>query len=150
MAKGLLNKFKPKIRDVFDSNQPLHVFSCILGVSNFKIVEYSNRRQYRPACLVLIRQILQTLGIAVLFYIEIKQGLDAHPSKIQFSEIVMGIQVMVDIALSIATIMISVLFVKRITSIINRINDIDFELKKLRIFIVDWCVFYQEELELRS
>ncbi|GJQ69320.1 hypothetical protein Trydic_g6453 [Trypoxylus dichotomus] len=150
MAKGLLNKFKPKIRDVFHSIQPLHVFSYILGVTNFKIVEYSNRRQYRPACLVLIRQILQTLGITVLFYIEIKQGLDAHPSKIQFSEMVIGIEMMVDIALSIATTMISILFVRRITYILNRINDIDFELKKLRIFIVDWCVFYQEELELRS
>ncbi|GJQ69318.1 hypothetical protein Trydic_g6451 [Trypoxylus dichotomus] len=151
MAKELLNKLKPKIRDVFDSIQPLHVFSCILGVTNFGIVECSNRRQYRLACLVLTRQILQTLAIAVLSYIEVEDEINIHVSKIRFSDIVMGIEVVIDIVLSIATTVISILFVKRIISIVNKINDIDFELRKLNIFIVDWYVFYQEEeSELRS
>ncbi|GJQ69322.1 hypothetical protein Trydic_g6455 [Trypoxylus dichotomus] len=151
MAKELLNKLKPKIRDVFDSIQPLHVFSCILGITNFKIVEYSNRQQYRPACLVLTRQILQTLAIAIISYIQIEDVFNIHISKIRFSVIVIGIEVVVDIVLSIATTLISVLFVKRIISIVNKINDIDFDLRKLNIFIVDWYVFYlEEESELRS
>ncbi|GJQ69319.1 hypothetical protein Trydic_g6452 [Trypoxylus dichotomus] len=150
MAKGLLNKLKPKIRDVFDSLQPLHVFSCILGVTNFKIGEYSYRRQYKPAYLMLTRQILQTLAIAVLTYIEMKDEFYIHYTKIRFSEMVIGIEVVIDIVLSIATTVISVLFVKRITSIVNRINDIDFELGKLNMFFVDWCVFYEEKSELRS
>ncbi|GJQ69317.1 hypothetical protein Trydic_g6450 [Trypoxylus dichotomus] len=144
MAKVFFDKFKPKIRDVFDSIHPLHVFCRVFGLTNFKIVAFFERRRYKVASIVLTRQIVQTLVIAILTYAGFRSELDVNFFKQRFSSTVLDIEEVIEVILSTTGTAIGIVFAEKITSIVNRFDGIDFGFSKLKIFVVDWCVCLDE------
>ncbi|GJQ69321.1 hypothetical protein Trydic_g6454 [Trypoxylus dichotomus] len=140
MAKVFFDKFKPKIRDVFDSVYPLHAFCRVFGLTNFKIVTFFERRRYKVASIVLTRQIVQTLVIAILAYAGLRNELDVNFFKQRFSSMILDIEEVIEVILSTAGTAIGIVFAKKITSIVNRIDGIDFGFNQLKIFVVDWWV----------
>lgn len=138
ISKKIYQKFIPNIADVFDALYPFYIFCRILGVMNFKIKTFYDRKQYSVDVLELLRQIVQLLLVIFLGSLNIKGEFGEEVFKSKFSDVMLHIEEIVTAILSIGGTIIGIIFAKRIVSILNGIHKIDLEFKKLSITPVDW------------
>lgn len=148
MAKKFLARFKPRVSDVFDCVQPLYMFCRILGLTNFKIVRGIDRRMYKTALSVLAREIIQNIVIVCLTYLEVTKDAGVNFFKRPFSQVILNIEIYSSSILSTGSTIIGIVFRKKIVSILNRINDIDIEFKKLDVSVIDWYVYIHTYVDL--
>lgn len=137
-VKKVHQRLIPNIRDVFDALYPFYLFCRILGVINFKIKTFYERRQYSVDILESVRQIVQLLLIMFLTYLRIEDEFVGGVYKNRFSDMILYIEEAAGAILSVGGTVIGIIFAKRIVSILNGIYKIDIEFKKLNITPVDW------------
>lgn len=130
-----------RIKDVFDSTYPFYIFCRILGVINFKIVNFKGRKLLKITPLTMSRHILQFVALTSFLVNVYRKGIDqGRCSPKIFSSFLICCEDIATVILYVLGVIMSVIYSRKVVSIMNNINSIDVDLGELDVVANNWYI----------
>lgn len=134
----MLEKFSPKLPDVYASLAPLYNFFSTLGLLTFKITR--SEKGARVTMLALLRHLLQYLLVVLVTYFAFKADVFYCYNCSALLPMFNFVQTKLWLCISTTNVILNLVLSKKTVDVINKVNALDFELKHFGIIIEHWYV----------